>query len=50
MSKIQLERLNNDLTDLQTYIDKVAKKGNKDLVAKLKRKYEFLSTKLAEAA
>ena len=50
MSKIQLERLNNDLRELQTYNDKVTRKGNKDLVNKLKRKYNFLSNKLAEAA
>lgn len=50
MSKIQLERLNNDLTELQTYIDKVAKRGDTDLVTKLKRKYEFLSSELAEVS
>lgn len=50
MSKIQLDRLRNDLTELEQYIKKVRKKGNKDLVSKLKRKYEFLSTRIAEAS
>jgi uncharacterized membrane protein (DUF106 family) len=50
MSKIQLDRLRNDLTELEQYINKVKKKGNKDLVSKLKRKYEFLSTRIAEAS
>ena len=50
MSKIQLERLQNDLSELKTYIEKVKKKGNKDLVSKLKRKQEFLSTTIAEAS
>ena len=39
MSKIQLERLRNDLLELEQYINKVVKKGNKDLVSKLKRKH-----------
>ena len=50
MSKIQLERLQNDLLELETYIDKVEQKGNKDLVSKLKRKYDFLHTRIAEAS
>jgi len=50
MSKIQLDRLRNDLTELEQYINKVRKKGNKDLVSKLKRKYDFLSTRIAEAS
>lgn len=50
MSKIQLERLQNDLLELRTYIDKVKEKGNNDLVSKLKRKYEFLSTRIAEVS
>lgn len=50
MSKIQLERLQNDLLELETYIDKVEQKGNKDLVSKLKRKYDFLYTRIAEAS
>lgn len=50
MSKIQLERLQNDLSELETYINKVRKKGNKDLVSKLKRKYNFLHSRIAEAS
>lgn len=48
MSKIQLERLRNDLLELEQYINKIVKKGNKDLVSKLKRKHEFLSSRIAE--
>lgn len=50
MSKIQLERLHNDLLELEQYINKVVKKGNKDLVSKLKRKREFLSSRIAEVS
>ena len=50
MSKIQLERLRNDLLELEHYINKVVKKGNKDLVSKLKRKHEFLSSRIAEVS
>lgn len=50
MSKIQLDRLRNDLTELEQYIKKVKKKGNTDLVSKLKRKHEFLSSRIAEAS
>lgn len=50
MSKIQLERLRKDLIELAEYMKKVERRGNKDLSNKLKRKYEFLSTKLAETA
>ena len=48
MSKIQLDRLTNDLSELDDYIDKVRNRGNIDLVDKLLRKREFLSTRLAD--
>lgn len=50
MSKIQLDRLKNDLIKLDNYITKVQKRGNTDLVQKLSKKREFLSTRLAEAS
>ena len=46
MSKIQLDRLRNDLLELNAYIEKVKSKGNKDLLSKLKIKYDFLQSKL----
>ena len=42
MSKIQLDRLRNDLTELTNYMEK------NDLLAKLKRKHEFLKSKLEQ--
>ena len=50
MSKIQLDRLKNDLMELDNYITKVQQRGNTDLVQKLSKKREFLSTRLAEAS
>ena len=50
MSKIQFDRLSNDLAELTSYISKVKKKGNTDLVSKLKRKRRFLESRLAAAA
>lgn len=50
MSKIQLDRLKNDLMELDNYITKVRQRGNTDLVQKLSKKREFLSTRLAEAS
>jgi len=49
MSQIQLERLRKDLSELEEYITKIKKRGNMDLVSKLKRKHEFLKSKLATA-
>lgn len=47
MSKIQLERLKNDLTELNNYIERVKMKNNKtDLLSKLKRKRKFLKATL----
>ena len=50
MSKIQLERLKNDLIELETYIAQVRKQGRKDLVSKLNHKRDYLSSKIAVAA
>jgi hypothetical protein len=46
MSKIQLERLANDLLELNNYIERVKMKNNVDLLSKLKRKRDFLVSKL----
>lgn len=50
MSKIQLQRLKNDLIELESYIIQVKRSGRNDLVSKLKYKHEYLSTKIAEAS
>lgn len=50
MSRIQLERLKKDLTELETYISKVKKRGNMNLVSMLTQKKEFLQTRIAEAS
>jgi len=50
MSKIQLDRLKNDLEELDNYISKVRKRGKTDIVSKLTKKREFLSSRLAEAS
>jgi uncharacterized membrane protein (DUF106 family) len=46
MSKIQLDRLRNDLLELTSYMEKVKQKGNTDLLSKLKRKRDYLQSKL----
>lgn len=46
MSKIQLDRLARDLMELNDYIVKVRSKGNIELLSKLKRKRDFLKSKL----
>ena len=46
MSKIQLDRLKKDLMELDSYMDKVKQKGKLDLLSKLKRKQDFLKSKL----
>jgi len=46
MSKIQLDRLKKDLMELGSYMDKVKQKGKLDLLSKLKRKQDFLKSKL----
>ena len=50
MSKIQFDRLSNDLAELTNYISKLKKKGKQDLVSKLKRKKEFLESRLEAAS
>jgi len=50
LSKIQFDRLSNDLVELTNYIKKVKKKGNIDLVSKLKRKQKFLESRLIAAS
>ena len=50
MSKIQVDRLKNDLLELNNYIESVKMKNNTDLLSKLKRKREFLQSTLETAA
>ena len=50
MSKIQLDRLTADLIELNNYIDKIEQKGNLDLLSKLKRKRDFLKSKLVTSS
>ena len=50
MSKTQLNRLTNDLIELNNYIDKIKGKGNFDLLSKLKRKRDFLKSKLVTSS
>jgi hypothetical protein len=44
MSKIQIERLQQDITNLSYFIAKLEKKGNTDKVQKLKSKQAFLES------
>jgi hypothetical protein len=46
MSKIQLNRLHKDLIELNSYMEKVRLRGKLDLLSKLKRKHDFLKSKL----
>ena len=46
MSKIQLDRLRNDLAELTLYMEKVKKQNNIDLLSKLTRKRDFLQKSL----
>jgi len=50
MSKVQLDRLTGDLIELNNYIDKIERKGNLDLLSKLKRKRDFLKSKLVTSS
>ena len=50
MSRIQLDRLKNDLLELTNYMEKVKKKNNKDLLSKLKRKRDFLESRLEQVS
>jgi len=49
MSQIQLDRLRRDLEELNLYINKVKEKGKMDLVLKLKRKRDYLESRLEAA-
>jgi len=50
MSKIQLDRLKNDLLELTNYMERVKQKNNKDLLSKLKRKRDFLESRLEQVS
>jgi|TARA_E500000178_G_C16838512_1_gene669458 uncharacterized membrane protein (DUF106 family) len=47
MPAIQLERLKNDISELENYIKKLTKKGQIDRVSKLLEKKTFLEERLA---
>jgi hypothetical protein len=47
MPAIQLERLKNDISELDNYINKLTKKGLTDRVSKLLEKKNFLEERLA---
>lgn len=44
----QLERLVQDANELDTYMNKIKKKGNTDLLSKLNVKKQFLTRTIAE--
>ena len=44
----QLERLNQDVIELQEYKRKLEKRGRKDLVSKISHKISFLQSHIAE--
>ena len=50
MSKVQHDRLTKDLTQLNNYIDKIKTRGDLDLLSKLKRKRDFLKSKLVTSS
>lgn len=43
----QLKRLQQDVEELENYMEKVQKRGKKDLVGKLTRKLHFLQNTIA---
>jgi hypothetical protein len=44
----QFDRLKQDVIELDNYIAKLKKKGQKDLVSKISRKREYLANHIAE--
>lgn len=44
----QLERLRQDIVELEAYIKKLEKRGKKDLIPKIKRKRNYLEKHIAE--
>lgn len=44
----QFDRLKQDVVELDNYIAKLKKKGQKDLVSKLSHKREYLANYIAE--
>lgn len=44
----QLERLKKDVNELEIYARKLEKKGNKDRMAKILKKQDFLKRRIAE--
>tara|TARA_R110000822_G_scaffold41509_2_gene112952 strand:- start:2839 stop:3012 length:174 start_codon:yes stop_codon:yes gene_type:complete len=48
MTEIQLARLDNDVAELQQYIDDVRATGNSNLAVKLEHKLSYLTGRIAE--
>tara|TARA_R100001377_G_C3184625_1_gene108045 strand:+ start:648 stop:806 length:159 start_codon:yes stop_codon:yes gene_type:complete len=48
MTEIQLARLDNDVAELQQYIDDVRSTGNSNLAVKLEYKLSYLTGRIAE--
>lgn len=48
MQGSQIERLKRDSKELKHYMKKMEKRGDKNLVHKLKTKYEYLNSKIEE--
>ena len=44
----KLERLKKDSNELKNYLKRVEKEGNSQLAYKLKKKYEYLNTRIEE--
>lgn len=44
----QLERLKQDIVELEAYIKKLEKRGNTTLIPKIKRKRDYLENHIAE--
>lgn len=48
MYSSKLERLKRDSNELKNYMKRVEKEGNQELAYKLRKKYEYLSTRIDE--
>ena len=44
----KLERLKKDSNELKNYLKRVEKEGNSQLAYKLRKKYEYLNTRIEE--
>lgn len=50
MYSTKLERLKKDSNELKNYMKRVEKEGNSDLAYKLRKKYEYLNSRIDEAS